>query len=145
MYDGSIFEIMIFFQIIFQIIHVKWSGVVSGVENRSTTIHGDEILKTFTEDTVIQNQNPVTWLCERGTGCFQTKNTFSAKDQGFVFCVQQAAVEDTGIVIIFNKVTVQIRVLKLSASCLQNIFTDLRRTGSHHFVHKPILSASFCN
>ena len=79
MYDGSIFEIMIFFQIIFQIIHVKWSGVVSGVKNRCAAVDGDKILKSFSEYAVIQNQNPVARFGQGSTGGLQTEDAFSTE------------------------------------------------------------------
>ena len=136
---------MVFFQISFQIIHIEGMGVIAGVKNRCATVDGDKIFESFSEYSIIQNQNPVARFSQGGTGSFQTEDTFPAKNQGFVFGMQQTAVEFTGVMVIFHKVTVQIRILKLSAPCQQNIFADLRRTGSHHFVHKPILSASFCN
>ena len=136
---------MVFFQICFQVVHIERMGVISGIKNRCAAIDGDKILESFSEYSIIQNQNPVVRFSQGGTGSFQTEDTFSAKNQRFVFGMQQTAVEFTGVMVIFHKVTVQIRILKLSAPCQQNIFADLRRTWSHHFVHKPILSASFCN
>ena len=136
---------MVFFQISFQIVHIEGMGVVAGVKNRCTTVDGDKIFESFSEYPIIQNQNPVARFGQGGTGSFQTEDTFPTEDQGFVFGMQQTAVEFTGVMVIFYEATVQIWILKLSAPCQQNIFADLRRTGSHHFVHKPILSASFCN
>ena len=87
MNNGCIFEIMIFFQISFQIVPIERMRIISGVKNRCAAVDGDKILKSFSEYAVIQNQNPVARFGQGSTGSLQTEDAFSTEDQGFVFGV----------------------------------------------------------
>ena len=134
--NGCVFVIMIFFKEVFEFLYVKCFTVISGVELRTSAVHGNKICKSFAIDAVVQNEDTVTWFGHGRTGGFQSEDSLSAEDECFVVGVEKPADLFAGFLIKFYEVFVKIRVGTFSAAGETHVFGNLCRARCHNFIHK---------
>ena len=89
--NGCVFVIVMFFEKFLEFLYIESFTVVSGIEFRDTTVHGNEICESFAVDTVIQYKDTVTRFGHRSAGGLQSENSLSTEDQGFVLGVEKTA------------------------------------------------------
>ena len=134
-----------FFEESFKFLHIESFAVISGIEFRTSAVHGNEISKSPAIDTVIQYEDTVARFRRGSTGSLQTEDSFSAKNKSFIVGVEKAADLFAGFLIKFYEVFVKIRVGTFSAAGETHVFGNLCRARCHNFIHKinPFLNSSY--
>ena len=134
--NRCIFVIVMFFEESFEFLHIESFTVISGIEFRTSSVHGNKISKSPAVYTVIQYEDTVARFRHGSTGGFQSEDSLSAEDKSFIVGVEKAADLFTGFFVKFYKVLIEIRVCTFSAAGEAHVFGNLRRTRCHNFIHK---------
>ena len=114
--NGCIFVIVMFFEEVFKFLHIESFTVISGIEFRDTTVHGNEIRESFAVYTVIQYKDMVTRFGHRSAGGLQSEDSFSAKNKSFVVGMEKTADLFTGFFVKFYEACIKIRIGAFSAA-----------------------------
>ena len=143
--NGCIFVIVMFFEEVFKFLHIESFTVISGIEFRDTTVHGNEIRESFAVYTVIQYKDMVTRFGHRSAGGLQSEDSFSAKNKSFVVGMEKTADLFTGFFVKFYEACIKIRIGAFSAAGETHVFSNLCRSRCHNFIHKinPFLNNSY--
>ena len=143
--NGCVFVIVMFFEKFLEFLYIESFTVISGIEFRDTTVHGNEIRESFAIDTVIQYEDTVTRFCHRSAGSLQTEDSFSAKNKSFVVSMEKTADLFTGFFVKFYEACIEIRIGAFSAAGETHVFSNLCRSRCHNFIHKinPFLNNSY--
>ena len=125
-----------FFEESFEFLHIESFTVISGIEFRTSSVHGNKISKSPAVYTVIQYEDTVARFRHGSTGGFKSEDSLSAEDKSFVVGVEKAADLFAGFFVKFYEALIEIRVCTFSAAGEAHVFGNLRRTRCHNFIHK---------